>query len=215
MLHGDSRVIAGLERRLARATLGVPTKSSSFSPLSWMEDLRYPIGRFEAGPPLSDEQRLSLVAELALLPGKLREAIIDLASEQLDTRYRLGGWTVRQVVHHLADAQMNWYVRTKLTLTEEQPLIEPYDEAQWAESIEARTGPIEPSLVLLDGLYGRWAALFRSLTPEQWSRKMVHPDRGIFVLEGTLPMHVWHGLHHTAHVTALRKRMNWKCQSAT
>jgi hypothetical protein len=176
-----------------------------------MQDLRYPIGQFEPVPsPLSNEQRLDLVAQLAVAPGKLREAVGDLVPELLDTACRPGGWTARQVVHHLADAQMNWYVRTKLTLTENQPLVKPYDEARWAESIEACRGPIEPSLLLLDGLYERWTRLFRSLTAEQWSRKMAHPDRGVFELDTTLPMHVWHGLHHTAHITSLRKRMNWR-----
>jgi uncharacterized damage-inducible protein DinB len=175
-----------------------------------VEDLRYPIGQFELGTPVDDQQRLALVAQLALAPGELRAAVTDLAPEQLDTPYRPGGWTVRQVVHHLADAQMNWYVRTKLTLTEDQPLVKPYDEARWAATIEALSGPVEPSLLLLDGLYERWTALFRSLTAAQWGRTMVHPDRGVFSLDATLPMHVWHGRHHTAHITELRKRMNWR-----
>jgi uncharacterized damage-inducible protein DinB len=175
-----------------------------------MQDLRYPIGQFKPSPPLTTAQRSALVAEFALTPAKLRDAVAGLATAQLVTAHRPGGWTIRQVVHHLADAQINWYVRTKLALTEEQPLVKPYDEARWAELIEARTGPIEPSLLLLDALYQRWAALFRSLTEEQWTRKMIHADRGVFVLESTLPMHVWHGLHHTAHITELRKRMNWQ-----
>jgi uncharacterized damage-inducible protein DinB len=175
-----------------------------------MLDLRYPIGQFEPGPPVNNEQRLALVAQLALVPAELRAAVTDLAPEQLDTPYRPGGWTVRQVVHHLADAQMNWYVRTKLTLTEDQPIVKPYDEARWAETVEALSGPIEPSLLLLDGLYQRWSALCRSLTAAQWSRTMVHPERGVLPLDATLPMHVWHGRHHTAHITELRKRMNWR-----
>ena len=175
-----------------------------------MQDLRYPIGQFEPAPPLDAKQRLALVAQLALAPAELRVAVTDLSPEQLDTPYRPGGWTVRQVVHHLADAQMNWYVRTKLTLTEDQPLVKPYEEARWAETIEALSGPVEPSLLLLDGLYERWIALFRSLTAGQWSRQMVHPERGLFQLDATLPMLVWHGRHHTAHITALRQRMNWR-----
>jgi len=175
-----------------------------------MQDLRYPIGQFEPGPPLHREHRLALVEQLALAPGELRAAVTDLTAEQLDTLYRPGGWTVRQVVHHLADAQMNWYVRTKLTLTEDQRIIKPYDEARWAEISEARRGPIEPSLLLLDALYQRWTALFRSLTEEQWARTMVHPERGVLTLDDRLPMHVWHGRHHTAHITGLRRRMNWR-----
>ena len=174
------------------------------------QDLRYPIGQFKPGLPVDHEQRLALAAQLALAPGELRAAVAGLSPEQLDTAYRPGGWTVRQVVHHLADAQMNWYVRTKLTLTEDQPTIKPYDEARWAETTEAIGGPIEPSLLLLEGLCERWAALFRSLTAGQWDRTMVHPERGVLSLDGTLPMVVWHGQHHTAHITALRDRMNWR-----
>ena len=175
-----------------------------------MHDLRYPIGQFKPAPPVDSEQRLALVAQLALAPSEMRTAVNGLTPAQLDTAYRPGGWTVRQVVHHLADAHMNWYVRTKLTLTEDQPVIKPYDEARWADTIEARTGAIEPSLLLLDGLYERWAALLGSLTAAQWSRAMVHPERGVLSLDATLPMLVWHGRHHTAHITALRKRMNWR-----
>jgi hypothetical protein len=114
------------------------------------------------------------------------------------------------VVHHLADGQMNWYVRTKLALTEAEPLVNPYDEARWSELHDARTAPVEPSLLLLDGLHRRWVELFRSLTEEQWNRKLVHPDRGVFILNATLPRHLWHTRHHTAHITELRNRMNWK-----
>ena len=175
-----------------------------------MPDLRYPIGPFKAGSRPSDKRRLTLLSQLAEAPGELRAAVVDLSPKQLATRYRPGGWTVRQVVHHLADAQLNWYVRTKLALTENKPQVKPYDEVRWANLREARMGPIEPSLLLFDGLYQRWVALFRSLGQDQWSRKIVHPDRGIFVLDSTLPMHVWHGRHHIAHITELRKRMGWR-----
>jgi uncharacterized damage-inducible protein DinB len=174
------------------------------------QDPRYPIGPFEPAPPPGAAQRLLLVEQLALAPGEFRAVVADLTQGQLDTPYRPGGWTVRQVVHHLADAQMNWYVRTKLALTEDQPIVRPYDEARWAETEEALRGPVEPSLQVLDGLYQRWTALFRSLTEEQWTRRMVHPERGTFQLDTTLPMHVWHGRHHTAHITSLRKCMTWQ-----
>ena len=173
-------------------------------------DLRYPIGLFEPEWNLSGDRRLELVSQLATAPGNLKAAVAGLTAAQLDTPYRLGGWTVRQVVHHLADAQMNWYVRTKLALTEDEPLVKPYDEVRWAEMSDARTGPIEPSLLLLEGLYQRWTALFLSLADNQWGRKMVHPERGIFVLDTALGMHVWHGLHHTAQITALKERMGWR-----
>jgi uncharacterized damage-inducible protein DinB len=140
----------------------------------------------------------------------MRAAVADLSESQLDTRYRPGGWTVRQVVHHLADSQMNWYVRTKLALTEDDPIVRSYDEVQWAELHDARTAPVEPSLILLDGLHRRWVELFKSLSEEQWKRKIIHPDRGIFVLDATLSMHVWHGRHHTAHIIELRNQMGWR-----
>jgi uncharacterized damage-inducible protein DinB len=174
-----------------------------------MYHLRYPIGQFEPGPSPDRTQRSALVDEMSLAPRDLREAVAGLNDSQLDTVYRPGGWTIRQVVHHLADAQMNWYVRTKLALTEDAPIVKPYDEVRWAETIEARCGPIEPSLVLLDGLYARWTALWRSLTEEQWKRRMRHPERGVFVLDETLPMHVWHGRHHTAQIATLRERNHW------
>ncbi len=117
------------------------------------------------------------------------------------------GWTIRQVVHHLADSQLNWYVRTKLALTEDEPIVKPFDEVRWAELEDARTSPVEPSLLLLEGMYQRWTALFLSLTDGEWNRKLIHPERGVFIVETTLGMHVWHGLHHTAQIAALKKRM--------
>ncbi len=174
-----------------------------------MPDLRYPIGPFVSGPPPDAAMRDRLLSQLAEAPGHLRAAVEGLSAEQLDTPYRPGGWTVRQVVHHLADAQMNWYLRTKLALTEDEPLVKPYDEARWAELCDVQTAPLEPSLTLLDGLYQRWVELFHSLDREQWNRKLIHPDRGEFVLDATLPMHVWHGTHHTAHIVELRTRMGW------
>ncbi len=174
-----------------------------------MCDLRYPIGPFVASEPPGASERLRLLTDLAEAPERLRAAVAGLSESQLDTPYRPGGWTVRQVVHHLADAQTNWCVRTKLALTEDAPVVKPYDEVRWAELQDARTAPIEPSLVLLDALHRRWVHLFRGLSEEQWKRKMVHPDRGVFILGATLPMHVWHARHHTAHITELRKHLGW------
>lgn len=174
-----------------------------------MTDLRYPLGKFQDEYSLTAERRRQLVSEMAETPDRLRAAVSGLAEKQLDTPYRPGGWTVRQVVHHLADAQMNWYIRTKLALTEDKPTIKPYDEARWAELEEARFSALEPSLVLLDGLYYRWAKLFEAMTPADWAREFVHPERGVLTLEYTLPMHVWHGRHHTAHIVELRQRKGW------
>lgn len=168
-----------------------------------------PLRMFEPAPLPDSGTRITLVSQLAEAPGSLRVAVAGLSASQLDTPYRPAGWTVRQVVHHLADAQMNWYVRTRLALTEDEPLVTPYDEVRWSELHDARTAPLEPSLILLDGLYQRWVELFNSLSEEQWKRKLIHPDRGVFVLDATLAMHVWHGRHHTAHIVALRTRMRW------
>ncbi|MGB7761698.1 MAG: putative metal-dependent hydrolase [Bryobacteraceae bacterium] len=174
-----------------------------------MTDLRYPIGPFEPGPPVNEEWRRQLVQELAGSPARLRAAVAGLSGDRLDTPYRPGGWTVRQVVHHLADAQMNWYVRTRLALTEFEPIVKPFDEVLWAELADARSGPVEPSLLLCDAVCARWVALFESLSRAEWTRRMLHPERGTFVLNRVLPMHVWHARHHTAQITALRQRMGW------
>jgi uncharacterized damage-inducible protein DinB len=174
-----------------------------------MHDLRYPIGQFNPCVPAGANTRAILISQLAETPGRLRTAVENLSHDQLNTPYRPGGWTVRQVVHHLADAQMNWYIRTKLALTEKIPVIKPYNEALWAELYDAHTGPLESSLLLLDGLYRRWVDLFRSLSEEQWNCSMNHPERGIVTLDFVLPLNVWHGKHHTAHILELQKRMGW------
>ncbi len=116
---------------------------------------------------------------------------------------------MRQVVHHLADSHLNWYIRTRLALTEQAPVVKPYAEARWAELTDARDGPVESSLLLMEGLHARWARLFESLSPEDWQRTLNHPERAVMTLESTLPMHAWHCRHHTAHITALRERMGW------
>jgi DinB superfamily len=174
-----------------------------------MAGLRYPIGPFEAGAPPVSAMRLELVSELAEAPKHLRAAVVGLSNDQLDTPYRPDGWTVRQVVHHLADAHMNWYIRTKLALTEHEPRLKPYDEALWAELPDERKGSIVPSLKLFAGIHERWVNLFQCLSEQQWKREMIHPERGVFVLDATLPMHVWLGRRHTAQVLNLRARNGW------
>jgi uncharacterized damage-inducible protein DinB len=173
-------------------------------------DYRYPIGTFQPEAEITRENRIELLLQMDAAPNHLRQAVASFSPSQLDTPYRPEGWTVRQVVHHLADSHINWYVRTKLAITEEDPIVRSFDENLWAETPEARTGPVEPSLILLDGLYQRWTTLFRSLTDQQWSRSLHHPDRGPFVLDATLAMMVWHGQHHTAQITSLRDRMGWR-----
>src|SRR5438067_6130850 len=142
-----------------------------------MSDLRYPIGPFQAKLRFNPENRHDLLAQIAEAPKRLLSAVGDLATDQLNTPYRPEGWTVRQVVHHLADAHLNWYVRTKLALTEDNPTMKPYNEARWAELPDARHSSVEPSLLLLDGLHERWVLLFESLSPADWSREFIHPER--------------------------------------
>ncbi len=174
-----------------------------------MSDLRYPIGQYQAASTTTPAERILCMRQIGELPNLLRLAVQGLADSQLDTVYRPEGWTVRQVVHHLADSHMNWYVRTKLGLTENEPIIKPFDEALWAELSDARTSPVLHSLALLDGLHGRWTQMFESLQPADWSRKLIHPERGLMTLDTLLPMMAWHGRHHTAHITELKKRMGW------
>jgi hypothetical protein len=172
--------------------------------------LRYPIGPFAIEGEITDQQRGHWIAEIAALPAELRTAVAGLGEEQLDTPYRPGGWTVRQVVHHVPDSHLNAYTRFKLALTEETPTIRPYDEAGWAELADSRTTPLEVSLSLLQALHGRWVHLLRSMTAHDFARGFVHPEHGrASTLERTLAMYAWHGRHHVAHVTTLREREGW------
>jgi hypothetical protein len=172
-------------------------------------DLRYPVGKFKWEGSSTEEQKRAQVDDIERTPARLRAAVAGLTPEQLDTPYRPGGWTVRQVVHHVPDSHMNAYVRYRLALTEDEPTIKPYDEAQWAELIDAKTAPVEPSLTLLESLHSRWVTLLKSLTPTDWARTFRHPELGVVALEKTLAMYSWNGRHHVAHITALRKRMAW------
>jgi len=173
-------------------------------------DLRYPIGKFKWEGRTTDEQRRSFIGEIESAPAKLRNAVKGLSDQELDTPYRPGGWTLRQVVHHVPDSHMNAYVRFKLALTEDNPTIKPYQEARWAELTDGRTAPVEVSLALLDSLHHRWVSLLRSLTPADWERPFQHPELGPVTLEKNLALYAWHGKHHVAHITSLRDRMGWK-----
>jgi hypothetical protein len=172
-------------------------------------DLRYPIGPFEFGLPFSRPERSLFLAQVAEAPAKLRAAIAGLSDAQLDTPYRSGGWTVRQVVHHLPDSHLNWYVRAKLALTEREPAIRPFSENLWAELPDGRGGAIEPSLKILEGIHARTVLFFESLAPLNWTRKFFHPERGVLTIQDILPALAWHSRHHTAHITELRRRMSW------
>jgi hypothetical protein len=174
-----------------------------------MSDLRFPIGRFEFPATVSQSQRLAWIDEVAATPAQMRAAVAGLNDAQLATPYRDGGWTVNQVVHHVPESHMNAYVRFKLALTEDQPTIKPYDEARWAQTGEVQTTPIDISLTLLESLHDRWVRLLRTLTPGEWQLKFNHPESGVHTLEEYLALYAWHGKHHVAHVTALRRRMGW------
>ena len=172
-------------------------------------DIRYPVGRFDFHAPFRSEDRPLWLAQLAEAPAKLRAAVAGLSDSQLDTPYRPEGWTVRQVVHHLADAQVNWYIRPKLAVTEDVPVTKPYAEQGWAELADARTSPIEPSLQMFAGVTARWCRFFEALAAEEWSRKFTNAEWGTLTVEDTLRAVSWHARHHTAHITELRKRMGW------
>lgn len=174
-----------------------------------MEHLRYPIGRFRARPHLAAEEREALINEIAALPAALRAAVTDLSDEQLDTPYRPGGWTVRQVVHHVPDSHLNSYVRFKLALTEDEPAIKGYDETAWSELPDARTADVAISLAFLETLHRRWTFLLRSLSEQQFARAFQHPELGRVTLETNVQLYAWHGRHHLTHITALRERMAW------
>jgi hypothetical protein len=174
-----------------------------------MNDPRYPIGKFHYDGPPTEEQRGKFIDDIARTPAALRAAVHGLSPKQLETPYREAGWTTRQVVHHVPESHMNAYVRFKLALTEEQPTIKPYDEARWAELGDVQSTPLEVSLVLLESLHDRWVRLLRSLKPDHWKRTFNHPEMGLVSLEKNLAIYSWHGQHHVAHITELRKRMGW------
>jgi uncharacterized damage-inducible protein DinB len=174
-----------------------------------MADLSYPIGKFSFQEPSTREQRQQWIAEIAQAPPKLRSAVAGLSPEQLDTPYRPGGWTVRQVVHHVPDSHMNSYMRFKLALTEDEPTIKPYDEARWAELADTPATPVEVSLTLLESMHDRWVRLLRSLKDADFERQFRHPELGMMRLDRSLALYAWHGKHHVAHITSLRERMGW------
>lgn len=176
---------------------------------SSMDDLRYPIGRFRYDPSAGEEALGAAIDRIAEVPARLREAVQGLSDAQLDTRYRPGGWTVRQVVHHVADSHINAYVRLRLALTEETPTVRPYQEGRWAELEDARTAPVGVSLRLLEALHERWVRLLRALPSDAMQRPLHHPGHGQLTVSFLVQMYAWHGQHHVAHVTRLREREGW------
>jgi uncharacterized damage-inducible protein DinB len=174
-----------------------------------MSDPRYPVGKFDGKAPANEGERKQFIRDIEETPAKLRAAIRGLSEEQLNTPYRDGGWTVRQVIHHVPDSHLNSYIRFKLALTEDEPTIKPYMEDRWAELADSRLTPIETSLTLLDSLHQRWVLLLRSFTPEDWKRTFRHPDMGLLSLDKTVALYSWHGRHHVAHITSLREKKGW------
>lgn len=172
-------------------------------------DLRYPIGKYEPKISLTPGERANAIAQIAETPKRMRDAVGGLSGVQLDTPYRPGGWTVRQVAHHVPDSHMNAYVRLKLALTENEPTIKPYEEALWAELPDSRETPVEVSLSLLEFLHLRWDILLRSLREEDFARRLRHPALGIMTLGNLIHLYMWHGRHHVAHITSLRQREGW------
>lgn len=172
-------------------------------------DQQYPIGRFSWPASLTTEQRQEVLQHIEMLPLAMREAVAGLNEDQLDTPYREGGWTVRQVVHHVADSHMHSYIRCKFAVNEDKPLIKPYDEGFWADYEDGAHAPINVSLAILDGLHARWANWFRSLNDTQWERAFVHPENGPMRLDITAGLYAWHGRHHTAHIIHLREHQGW------
>ncbi len=172
-------------------------------------DQRYPIGRGKLEGEITPERRLNWIDDIEEAPALLRAAVEGLTEEQLDTPYREGGWTPRQIVHHLCDANINSYVRFKLAATEEEPTVKVWDETRWAQLLDARTAPVEVSLFLLDQLHIRWVTFLRSLTEADLSRTFRHPTSGVISLAKNLHSYSWHCRHHTSQITELRQRMNW------
>ena len=175
-----------------------------------MNDLRYPIGKAQIPTNISAEQRQTWINYLAKYPNLLSELVQNLNEKQLDSPYREGGWTVRQVCHHLVDSHTNSYVRYKWTLTEEQPMIKAYYEAQWAELEDSRKAPLELALTSLKALHDKWVYLLRHMTEAQWQRAFRHPESGNLVrLDENLGIYVWHSKHHYAHIEGLLERSGW------
>jgi uncharacterized damage-inducible protein DinB len=172
-------------------------------------DPRYPIGKMEMPAEVTPAMRLRAIDEIASTPAKLRAAVKGLSEAQLDTPYREGGWTVRQVVHHVPDSHLNAYTRLKLALTEDKPTVKPYDEAAWAKLEDSKSTPIEVSLALLDTVHNRWDRVWRAMKQEDFHRKLVHPEAGERSIDWLVFVYEWHGRHHVAHINELRKQKGW------
>jgi hypothetical protein len=176
-----------------------------------LEELKFPIGRFEKPDTITKEQITQWIDAISAFPTRLNTAVSNLTEEQLDTPYRPEGWTIRQVVHHCADGHMNSLIRLKLALTENEPIIKPFDEVSWAELADSKNMPIAPSLKMIEGIHARWTALLNLLTQEHYNRSFIHPDHNNKIrIDEYIAMYAWHSNHHLAHITTTKERNNWK-----
>jgi uncharacterized damage-inducible protein DinB len=173
------------------------------------DTLRFPVGRFARQPQVDAATRQRLIDEIARTPEQMAAAVMNLSPAQLDTPYRDGGWTVRQVVHHVVDSHLNAYIRMRLALTEQMPTIKSYDEKLWGELADSRSAPVELSVPFLAALHARWVWWLRTLNDGDFARGVQHPERGPMSIDDLLQLYGWHGRHHVAHITGLRDRMGW------
>jgi len=172
-------------------------------------DLRYPVGKWTMKGPFTNAQRHEMINSIGAAPAAFRAATAGLSEAQLSTPYRPSGWTVRQVIHHVADSHMNAYIRFRLGITEAEPTVKPYDEKTWAELFDARTAPVEISLGLIDGVHKRWVMLLETVREIDFNRNVRHPEHGTMSLDDLMALYEWHGRHHAAHITGLRQRNAW------
>jgi hypothetical protein len=174
------------------------------------DSVRYPVGKFDQRTRLTSAERAPLIEQIAEAPARMRDAVRSLDDKKLDTPYRDGGWTVRQVVHHVPDSHLNAYIRFKWALTEDNPTIKAYDENEWARLSDVRDTPVETSLQLLESLHDRWVHLIRAMSDDDFRRTLRHPEhQGVLTVDWLLGMYAWHSRHHVAHITSLRKRKGW------
>lgn len=174
-----------------------------------MQDLRYPIGQYKAPEPIATSDIKQWIEAIKQLPALLKTVVGPLNDTQLNTPYRPDGWTVRQLVHHIADSHINAYIRFKLALTEDQPTIKPYDQDAWAQMIDSETVEVDISLQLIDLLHFRWVRILSALTDKDYAREFIHPELGKIRLDWNIGLYAWHSRHHLAHITELIKRENW------
>jgi uncharacterized damage-inducible protein DinB len=172
-------------------------------------DLRYPVGPFKPQASITLNERNALIQDLGGVSAELQDAVTGLDDAQLDTAYRDGGWTLRQVVHHVADAHMGGYSRFKLAMTEHMPTIQLYDQDAWSQMADATATPIAVSLTLVDNLHKRWVTVLQSIGGEAFGRLLIHPKHGTVNVDWLLQIYAWHGRHHVAHITSLRQRKGW------